>query len=48
MEVLVADPEVAEAELVRTKVAALLDAADAIGYGPVKNLDTTDPGVGIT
>ncbi|AII10558.1 hypothetical protein [Rhodococcus opacus] len=48
LEMLSTDAEAEEAKLVRTKVAALLDAADAIGYDPVKELSYTDPGIGLT
>jgi hypothetical protein len=48
LEMLNTNPGAEEARLVQTKVAALLDAADAIGYDPVKELSYSDPGVGIT
>lgn len=48
LEMLANDPKVEDAKLVQTKVAALLDAADAIGYDPVKELGYSDPELGIT
>ena len=48
LEILDTDPGAEEAKLVETKVAALLDAANAIGYDPVKELSYSDPGVDIT
>ncbi|MFD3459140.1 hypothetical protein ACFWVM_05475 [Nocardia fluminea] len=48
LEMLDTTPAADEAQLVQTKVALLLDAANAIHYDSVKELGYTDPGVVIT
>ncbi|MGW4369028.1 hypothetical protein ACWEKT_25610 [Nocardia takedensis] len=48
LEMLSTDTATLEDALVRTKVATLLDAANALGYDPATELGYSDPGVGIT